>query len=375
MKILYLDNAATTKTSKKVVKEMNKYYTEQYGNPSSQHQFGENALRAIQNAKKILSNEINAKPHEIYFTSGGTESNNLAIIGLSKANQKKKTIITSKIEHPSISEVCSYLEKKGYKIVKIPVNKEGIVNLNILEKIIRENKDILVVSIMHVNNVIGAIQPIEKIAEMCEKYNVIFHTDAVQSFGKLKINVKYGISMLSASAHKINGPKGSGFLYIKDGIKISPIIYGGGQEKGLRSGTENVPGIVGFSKALEIHKKINKSDINKIRDKLILELCKHGKINGSLKDRIYNNIHISFPWVDSATLVSYLSKKGIYVSVGSACDSKKMREDEVLKAIGLDKKYIDGSIRISLNDDVKMNDVDYIVKTIKKGIETLRVQY
>ena len=376
MNPIYLDNAATTRVYPEVVKEMLPYFKEEYGNPSSLHKLGENAKEAITTARKTLAKEINAKPQELIFTSGGTESNNLAIQGLAKAFPKKKTIIISEIEHPSIQEPCNYLQTQGYNIIKIPVNKEGMINLSILEKEIKNNlEDILLVSIMHVNNVIGTIQDTEKIGLICKLHNIPFHTDAAQSFGKLEIDVKkFNIGLLSASGHKIGAPKGIGFLFINEKINISPIILGGGQERNLRSGTENVPSIVAMAEALEITKKINKGKILNIRNKLILELEKIGGIiNGSKNSRIYNNIHVSFPDIDADSLVLFLSKKGIYISAGSACESKKEKEDRVLKAIKLSPEYIKGSIRISLNEDIKDKDIPSIIREIEKAIKILKI--
>ena len=371
MQKIYLDNAATTKVRKEVVSEMQKYMLEEYGNPSSQHELGIKAREAIDSARTKIVREIDAKLGEIYFTSGGTESNNLAIIGLAKANPGKKTIIISSIEHPSIVEPCKELEREGYKIIKIKVDKGGIINIDDMERKLRDNKDVLLVSVMHVNNIIGSIHPIEKIGRSCKKNGVLFHTDAVQSFGKLEIDVKrMNIDLLSASGHKINGPKGTGFLYIRDGIKISPIVYGGGQEKGLRSGTENVPGIMGIAKALELQNKVNKNKIKKFRDLLINELESiGGKINGSKDNRIYNNINVSFTEIDASTLVVFLSEKGICVSAGSACESKKKREDETLKAIGLKKEEINGSIRITLNEELNRKDVDRVIKEVEEALK------
>ncbi len=376
MNPIYLDNAATTRVYPEVVKEMLPYFKEEYGNPSSLHKLGENAKEAITTARKTLAKEINAKPQELIFTSGGTESNNLTIQGLAKAFPKKKTIIISEIEHPSIQEPCNYLQTQGYNIIKIPVNKEGMINLSILEKEIKNNlEDILLVSIMHVNNVIGTIQDTEKIGLICKLHNIPFHTDAAQSFGKLEIDVKkFNIGLLSASGHKIGAPKGIGFLFINEKINISPIILGGGQERNLRSGTENVPSIVAMAEALEITKKINKGKILNIRNKLILELEKIGGIiNGSKNSRIYNNIHVSFPDIDADSLVLFLSKKGIYISAGSACESKKEKEDRVLKAIKLSPEYIKGSIRISLNEDIKDKDIPSIIREIEKAIKILKI--
>ena len=257
--IIYLDNASTTPVYKEVVIEMEKYMLEEYGNPSSIHFMGENAQRAIENAKKVIASEIGAKPWEIIFTSGGTESNNLALQGLSKTNSKKKIIISA-IEHSSIYELGNEMKKYGYKIVEIPVNKEGFIDFNILEKEIDSNT--LVVSIMHANNEIGVLQDIAKIGKICREKGVLFHTDAVQSFCKEKIDVNLmKVDLLSASGHKIGASKGVGFLYVKDGVKIESITIGGSQERGLRPGTQNVPAIMGFAKAVEINKKVDKNKV------------------------------------------------------------------------------------------------------------------
>src|SRR3989344_4554389 len=250
-KIIYLDNAATTPVYPEVAKEMQRYMLEEYGNPSSIHSMGEGTQKALENAKKIIASEIGAKPWEIIFTSGGTESNNLALQGVAKSNHSKKKIIISKIEHSSIYELCYEMKEYGYKIVEIPVNIEGFIDFKILEKEI--DSDTLIVSIMHANNEIGVIQDIRKIGELCRKREVLFHTDAVQTFCKEKINVSdMGVDLLSASGHKIGASKGIGFLYVKSGTQIEPITIGGSQESGLRPGTQNVPAIMGFAKAVEI---------------------------------------------------------------------------------------------------------------------------
>ncbi len=373
MREIYLDDAATTRVYPEVVKEMEKYFLKDYGNPSSMHKLGEKARKAMDEARKKIAKEINAKPWEIYFTSGATESNNMALKGL--LNNGKSKIIISAIEHPSVIECARYLEKEGYKIVKVPIDGEGIVDINFLERNI--DSDINLVSVIHVNNIIGVIQDLEEIGDICKKKGVLFHTDATQSFGRLNIDVKkMRIDMLSASAHKIGGPKGIGFLYVRDGIKIEPMIFGGGQEKNIRSGTENVPAITGFVKALEIHKKYNKEKIRKLRDKMIAELEEiGGKINGSMKkqERIYNNIHVSFPGISNELLVAFLSEKGIYVSAGSACDSKREKEDHVLKAIGLNEKEIQGSVRITMGEGLKEKDINSVIKVIKSSINGLRL--
>lgn len=367
---IYLDNSATTRVRKEVISEMNKAMDEDYGNPSSIHGKGDRARELIDKAREKIAKEIGAHIGSIIFTSGGTESNNLAILGLAKAIPSKKTIVISRIEHPSVAEPCEYLESQGYKIIRIGVDNDGIFDYRQLESVLRDNRDTLVVSLMHVNNIIGSTNDIEKIGSLCAKYGAPFHTDAVQSFGKLNIDVKKAnISLLSASGHKINGPKGVGFLYIREGINLEPIVYGGWQERGLRSGTENVPGIVGMAKALELIKKVNKNKIEKQRGKLIKELELIGGIlNGSKKERIYNNINIRFNF-SADQLVSYLSEKGIYVSSRSACDSKKEKEDSTLKAIGLSKKEINGSIRLVLDETIGDKEIKMAVNAIKSGIK------
>ena len=365
-KIIYLDNASTTQVSKEVIKEINRFDLNEYGNPSSIHEFGERALKAMNSARKTLASEINCKPWEIVFTSGSTESNNLAFFGLSRSElgKKKKKIIISAIEHSSIFEICNVLKKEGFKITEIPVDNMGLLNIDMLKKEI--DKNTLLVSIIHVNNEIGIIQDIEPIGKICKERGVIFHSDCAQSFGKIKIDVnKIGINLLTASAHKIRGSKGIGFLYLKGRVKINPIIYGGGQERGLRGGTENVSGIIGFAKALKIIKKINKEKIKEVRDYFISELEKiGGRINGSKEKRIYNNINISFD-ADAERIVLFLSDKGIMCSTGSACENRKKTESRVLNAIGLKENEINVSLRFSLNENINKQDIDRVIEEIK----------
>ncbi len=363
-KIIYLDNGATTPVYPEVIKEMNKFYSEKYGNPSSPHELGEAALKEMNSARRKIAQEILAKVFEIIFTSGGTEANNLAILGLANANPGKKKIIISAIEHSSVYESCMALKEKGYKIIEIPVDNNGLADIGYLERAI-DNKTLLV-SIIHANNEIGVLQDLSIIGKICKRKGVIFHTDAVQSFGKEKINVRdFAIDMLSASAHKISGPKGIGFLYIREGIKISPLIIGGGQEHGIRGGTENVPAIAGFAKALEITKKIDKNKIKKLRDYFADELEKiGGKINGSKEKRLYNNINVSFNGINGDDLVLFLSEKGIMCSTKSACLSKQKKENRVLKALGLKKDELNGAVRFSLNEKTKRKDLDKVLNEI-----------
>ncbi len=375
MEKIYLDCAATTPVYLEVTREMDRMNLENYGNPSSQHALGENALMKINEVRRKIADEIGARTEEIIFTSGTTESNNLALVGTTVARREKKKIVISEIEHPSVSEVAGYLQNWGCQVIKIKVNGSGILNVNNLKEILDNNKDkIGIVSVMHVNNVIGTIQPIEEIGKLCREHKVLFHSDCAQSFGKIKIDVnEMGIALLSASAHKIGGPKGVGFLYVRKGTKIASLFHGGGQERGLRSGTENTAGIVGFGKALEIIKKVDKEKIQNVRDKISSELSYMGRINTIRENCIYNIIHVSFPGVDGGSLVEYLSNKGIYVSVGSACDSKKEEEDRVLVALGLDRESKDGSIRISIDEHVSARDVDFVVKEIEKGVKELKI--
>ncbi len=369
MEEIYLDNSATTKVDSKVVKVMKKVLLENYGNPSSLHSLGEKSRKAIDKSRKNLSREIGAKPQEIIFTSGGTESNNLAIQGLAKANPQKKKIIISSIEHPSITETCEFMKSEGYEIVEIPVNREGILNIEELENSI--DKNTLLVSVIHVNNVFGTIQDLKNLGKICKMKKVYFHTDAIQSFGKLKIDVEdMNVDLLSASGHKIGGPKGTGFLYLKEGIKIKPFIFGGGQEKNIRSGTENVPGIVGFSNALKLKKTKDSLKISKLQKNLIDELEKlGGKINGSKEKRIYNNIHVNFKGVSSERLVYFLSERKIYASIGSACDRKKRNEDNLLKNIGMNKKEIESSIRFTLDSQTNKKDIKKVTKEIRNFLK------
>ncbi len=372
-KIIYLDNAASTRVDNRVIKIMNKFNSEVYGNPSSLHTLGERARNSVNDSREKIAKEINAKPSEIVFTSGATESNNLAIQGVALANPDKKKIVISSVEHASVYEVCNALKERGYEIVEIPTDKGGIIDIERLGRVFDMNT--LVVSIIHVNNEIGVIQDLKRIGEICKKRGIYFHTDAAQSFGKLKIDVREcNIDLLSASSHKINGPKGIGFLYIKDGVKIRPIIVGGGQERGIRSGTENVPVIVGFAEAMGVQKKVNKEKIRKLRDKLIDRLIKLGaKLNGSREKRIYNNVNVSFEGIEADTLVLFLSQKGIMCSTGSACDERNKDDKRVLRSIGVNEKGINSSIRLVLNEEITQKDVDYVVKEIGKAVKRLRI--
>ncbi|MEM2956475.1 MAG: cysteine desulfurase NifS [Candidatus Pacearchaeota archaeon] len=375
---VYMDNAATTPVRKEVIKAMLPYFNKKFGNASSLHLYGREARDAIENARKTIARIINAEPEEIIFTSGGTESDNMAIkeIAFASKTKHKNEIITSKIEHDAVLESCKMLEKIGFKVHYVNVNKEGIVDIDEIKRMITDKT--ILVSIMHANNEIGTIQPIEEIGRICKRYNVYFHTDAVQTFCKLPIDVKkMNIDLLSASSHKIYGPKGVGFLYIRKGIIIEPLIHGGGHEFGFRSGTENVPGIVGFAKAAELANKERERErrrLKKMRDRIIRELKKiEGcEINGSLKNRLENNINVSFRAIEGESILLKLDKKGIAVSTGSACSSKSLEPSHVLLALGLPHIAAHGSIRISLGRFNTEKEVDYLLKVFPKVIEELR---
>jgi cysteine desulfurase len=371
MRTIYLDNASTTKTARQVLKKISNILEKDFGNPSSIHTLGRNAKKELEDARVAIAKELHAFPEEIIFTSGGTESNNLAIKGLAQANKEKKHLIISAIEHPSVLEIARDMQKLGYKVDFVPVNAEGIVDVDFIRS--RISEETLIVSVMHVNNEIGTIQPIEEIARICKAKKVFFHTDAVQSFGKLKIDVR-NISLLSASGHKINGPKGIGFLYVKKGISLVPLMQGGGQEKNLRPGTENVSGAVGMAQALSL--KRPQAEIQAVRDLLIKEILKipYSQLNGSRKKRIYNNLNISFYGIEGESLLLMLDKFGILVSTGSACSSHKLEESHVLKAINTHPLCIHGSIRISLDTlkPLSRSDVKFISSIIEKSVLKLR---
>lgn len=377
MKKVYLDYAATTPVAQEVLEAMMPFFSEKFGNASSLHAYGQEARNALENARKKIASFINARPAEIIFTSGGTESNNLAIKGIAFANKDKgKHIITSKIEHAAVLEPCKWLEKQGFKVTYVPVDPEGLVNPEDVEKAITE--ETILVSIMHANNEIGTIQPIQEIGKICKKHKVYFHTDAVQSFGKLEIDVKkMNIDLLSASAHKIYGPKGIGLLYVNKDVKIQPIQHGGGHENGLRSGTENVAGIVGFAKAVELMQKLGKKEQErekKLRDKIIDRLLeiKGTRLNGSRENRLYNNINISFKGIEGEALLIRLDQKGFAVSTGSACSSKSLEPSHVLTALGLKPEEAHGSLRITLGRYTTEQDIDNLLDILPKIVKSLR---
>jgi cysteine desulfurase len=378
--LIYLDNAASTAVHPEVVKEMMPYFDIQYGNPSSIHQFGRKAKNAIQKARKQVAALIGAEPDEILFTSGGTESNNTILYGIPKlqgSHLDQNHIITSSIEHEAILQPCKEFENIGIKITYLPVDEHGIVDYNDVANSITENT--VLVSIMLANNEVGTIQPIKEISEICKKYQIPLHTDAVQAVGKVPINVKeLGVDALSISSHKINGPKGVGALFMKKDLDIMPNALGGGQENGMRSGTENVAGIVGFGKACEIAKERlneNISHFETLHSTMLSRVVKeisHVKLNGHPEKRIFNNIHLTFMGVNGEDLIIKLDEHGIAASTGSACSMHTQKASHVLKAMGFNHEQITGSLRMSFGYLNTLDEVDQTIDILKKVVTELR---
>ncbi len=371
---VYLDNAATTRTAPEVAEAMLPFFTEKYGNASSIHSFGEEAKDALENARQKLAEYINAEPENIIFTSGGTESDNLAIKGTAYALKNKgKHIITSKFEHHAVLETCQALEKEGFEVTYLGISKDGFVNSEELKKAIRD--DTILVTIMHANNEIGTIQDIEKIGKICAEKGIVFHTDAVQSLGKVPIDVKeMRISLASFSAHKTHGPKGSGAVYIRDKKSIKPLFQGGAQEFSLRPGTENVSGAVGFAKAVDMFSETDVKRMIKLRDYLIEVLLQipEACLNGSRDDRLCNNVNVSFSHIEGESILLGLDDKGVAVSTGSACTSQKLEPSHVLLAMGIKPEDAHGSIRFSLSKYTTKEEIDYTLQTVKDVVENLR---
>jgi len=376
MRKVYLDYAATTPVDKRVVKAMAPFLSKEFGNTMSLHSFGQEAKVALEESRKKIADLINCKASEVVFTGSATESNNMVLKGI-----KARHIIISAIEHPCIMESAKWIEKQGLpagrqgvKITRIPVDKYGLVSPEDVKKAI--TKETGLVSIIHASNEMGTIQPIEKIAKICQEKKVLFHTDASQSFGKIPINLK-NIDLLTASSHKIYGPKGSALLFIKEGVKIEPLLHGGGQENGLRSSTVNVPAIVGFAKASEIaFQEMGKESqkLIKLRDYLIKETLKikNVKLNGHPTKRLSNNINFSFSFIEGESLLLELDLAGIAVSTGSACSSVKLEPSYVLMALGLKHEQAHGSLRVSLGRETKKEDSDYFLKNLIKIVKQLR---
>lgn len=377
-RFIYLDNAATTKVAPEVVEAMLPYFTERFGNPSSIYGIGAGNKDVISRHRETIAAALGADSPEIYFTAGGSESDNWAIKATAEAYASKgKHIITTKIEHHAVLHTCEYLEQHGFEVTYLDVDENGIVKLDELKKAIRP--DTILISVMYANNEIGTIQPIREIGEIAKEKKILFHTDAVQAFGQLPINVdECHIDMLSASGHKLNGPKGIGFLYIRKGVKIRSFVHGGAQERKRRAGTENVPGIVGLGTAVERAVRTMKERTAKereLRDYLIARIEKeipYCRLNGDRTRRLPNNVNFSFRFVEGESLLIMLDGKGICASSGSACTSGTLDPSHVLLAIGLPHEIAHGSLRMTLNEEVTKEDLDYVVESLKGIVDRLR---
>ena len=377
-KMIYLDNAATTKTRPEVVEAMLPYFTEFYGNPSSIYTFSAKSKEAVTKAREIIADSLGVKSNEIYFTAGGSEADNWALVAAAEAYEAKgKHIITSKIEHHAILHTCEYLEKRGYEVTYLDVDENGVVKLDELKKAIRP--DTILISIMFANNEIGTIEPIKEIGAIAKEHGILFHTDAVQAYGHVPISAdEYNIDMLSASGHKINGPKGIGFLYIRKGVKIRSFIHGGAQERRRRAGTENVPGIVGFGKAVqlamdEMEERTKKEvEMREYLMEKVLREVPFTRINGSRTSRLPNNINFVFQFIEGESLLIKLDMAGICGSSGSACTSGSLDPSHVLLAIGLPHEIAHGSLRLTLSEENTMEEMDITADKIKEIVAYLR---
>lgn len=377
-KLIYLDNAATTRTHPEVVEAMLPYFTEYYGNPSSVYEFSGISKKAVAEAREAIARSIGAKTQEIYFTAGGSESDNWALKAAAEAyGEKGRHIITSKIEHHAVLHTCQYLESQGYEVTYLDVDEYGVVKLDELKKAIRP--DTILISIMFANNEIGTVQPIKEIGQIARENGILFHTDAVQAYGHLPISVdECHIDMLSASGHKINGPKGIGFLYIRTGVKIRSFVHGGAQERKRRAGTENVPGIVGFGKAARIAMETmeeRRKREEELRDYLIgkvLTEVPYTRLNGHRTSRLPNNCNFAFQFIEGESLLIMLDMAGICGSSGSACTSGSLDPSHVLLAIGLPHEIAHGSLRLTLSQENTKEEMDYVAGEIRRIVERLR---
>ncbi len=375
--MIYLDHAATTPMRPEILDVMRTYFLERFGNPSSLHTYGLEARKAIEDAREQIAHTIGATPPEIVFTSGGTESDNMALRGVLRAGSGESDhIITSAIEHPAVLETCKFLEQRGHEVTYVSVDVDGRINPSEVEEAIRDNTRLI--SIMHANNEIGSIQPIAEVGAIAASHGVYMHTDAVQSVGKVPVDVAaLNVDMLSISSHKIYGPKGVGCLYVRKGTRIKPLIFGGGHERGLRSGTENVSGIVGFSEAMRLASEdfADNVRIQRLRDELIdavLREIPYTRLNGGKERRLPNNANFSFSYIEGESLVLRLNAKGIAGSTGSACSSKKLEPSHVLLAIGLDPVDAHGSLRLTLGRETTEADVQYVNDVLPEIVDQLR---
>lgn len=381
MKRIFMDHASTTRLDNKVLDAMLPFFSKYHGNPLSLHSFGGEAHDALDRSRKKVADLIHAKEDEIIFTAGGTESDNIAIKGMAYINKNKRQskgphIITSAIEHPAALETCKHLETQGFKVNYLPVDKYGLVKIDELKESISKNT--FLITIMFANNEIGTIEPIEEIGKIAKENEVIFHTDAVQAIGKVPVDVnKMKIDLLSLSSHKMYGPKGVGALYVRKGVKLQPVVHGGGHERGLRSSTHNMPGIVGLGKACELaNKRMDKDTkyIKNLRDKLIKNVLQieESYLNGHPEKRLVNNAHFRFTGIEGESLVLRLDEKGIAASTGSACSSMKLQASYVLTAIGLDPVDAQGSIRLSLGRENTEDDISYVQESLSEAVGKLR---
>lgn len=378
MKRIYMDHSATTPVAPEVQAAMLPYFGEKFGNASSLHRSGREAKEALEDSREKVAALLGARAEEIIFTSGGTESDNLALKGIARKNQKLgKHIITTQIEHPAILETCRALEKDGFEVTYLPVTGEGLVELSTLEAAIRP--DTILISVMHANNEVGTIQPLEEIGRLAAERDIYLHSDAVQSVGKIPVNVDdLGVDLLSLSAHKLYGPKGVGALYIRKGTKLESIIQGGGHERRLRSGTENISGIVGLARAAELAERDMPQEAERLaglRDRLaelVLGKVKDAWINGTMKKRLPGNLNFGFKYVEGESLLLFLDSKGICVSTGSACSSHKLEPSHVLMSLGLKAEECHGSLRITLGMSNTMEEIEYVAGSIVEAVERFR---
>ena len=379
-KMIYLDNAATTPTAPEVIEAMLPFYERRYGNPSALYDLGQKSHDAIEESRKIIAQSIGAQPEEIYFTAGGSESDNWALKCTAESMvMRGRHIITTKIEHHAILRTCGYLEQNGYEITYLPVDDKGTVSLEQVRRAIRP--DTILISVMMANNEIGTIEPIARIGMLARRYGICFHTDAVQAYGHIPIDVnRMNIDMMSASAHKFNGPKGTGFLYVRKKKRIPPFIHGGGQESGVRAGTENVPGIVGMGKAAAMAMESLKERMEietRMRDYLIYSVFKQVpkvRLNGEWNNRLPNNVDFCFDELEGGNLLVMLDMDGICASAGSACSSVEHEPSHVLTAIGVPPEIARGALRLTLNEKITAEQIDYVTACIKKNVTILRGQ-
>lgn len=376
--MIYLDNAATTRTAPEVVDAMLPYFSENYGNPSTIYGLGSTAKKAVNQARRTIAEAIGAKQEEIYFTAGGSEADNWALKAAAEAyGDKGKHIITTKIEHHALLHTCEYLEKHGFEVTYLEVDQDGLIDIGALKDAIRP--DTILISIMYANNEIGTIEPIAEIGAIARERGILFHTDAVQAFGQVPLNVdELHVDMLSASAHKLNGPKGIGMLYIRTGVKIRSFVHGGSQERSRRAGTENVPGIVGFGAAVERAVRTMDEKVKKeieLRDYLIDRIEKeipYSRLNGHRTKRLPGNVNFAFQFIEGESMLIMLDMKGICASSGSACTSGSLDPSHVLLAIGLKHEIAHGSLRLTLSEENTKEEMDFVVEELKKIVAKLR---